>query len=88
MMARVEMNEVVVMEKIGQFKGGRLLQNQLVSYHLGDAMTVVVEESKRDGIVYAIVLDNLGYPTYLTPVQIIRAQTIQVDTTCVLFYGC
>jgi Zn-dependent protease/CBS domain-containing protein len=78
MMARVEMNEVVVMEKLVNLKVADYCRSQLISYHLGDAMADVIEKAKRDGVVYAVVLDSLGYPAgMITPVQIIRAQAIQ-----------
>lgn len=78
MMARVEMNEVVMLEKLVNLKVSDFCRSSLVSYHLGDKMDLVLDRARRDGVMYAVVLDSLGYVAgIITPVQLIQARSIE-----------
>lgn len=79
MMARVEMNEVVMLEKLVNLKVSDFCRSSLVSYHLGDKMQWVLDRAKRDGVMYAVVLDSLGYVAgIITPIQLIQAHSGEV----------
>lgn len=74
MMARVEMNEVVLLEKLSSFTVASFCRIQIPSYHLGDSMSVAIERAMREGQLYSVVYDSLGYVAgLLTPAQIVAA---------------
>lgn len=67
-MARVEMNEVIILEKLTRFKVGDFCRYQFTSFHIGDLPDQAIDVIKRTGESYFLVIDSLGYPVgYLAP---------------------
>ncbi|HMS97148.1 MAG TPA: site-2 protease family protein [Saprospiraceae bacterium] len=67
-MAKVEMNEVIVLEKLTRFKVRDFCRYQFTTLHISDTYENAMEIMKRTGESFFLVVDTLGYPAgYLMP---------------------
>ncbi|MBL0084264.1 MAG: site-2 protease family protein [Saprospiraceae bacterium] len=67
-MAKVEMNEIIVLEKLTRFKVRDFCRYQFTTLHISDNYANAMEIMKRTGESFFLVIDSLGYPAgYLMP---------------------
>ncbi|MBK8701972.1 MAG: site-2 protease family protein [Saprospiraceae bacterium] len=77
LMARVEMNEVIVGEKLVSKKVAEFMRKDFPSLHLGATLDEAIERYKRNGEGNFVVMDSLNYVAgILTSGHILQAQAM------------